>query len=201
MDSGRTSICSATNEICAAGGRSSIRRGGPDSGDSRHQGVAEATVIAPTPLNHGGICLAQCAVAHQLTPIGRLDRTVRRSGLWSVAVRASPVSPRTLRPAADPGQGVDEHAASDAEDAANPAFFAPLSSEAGHATAGGFPQPGAAVSSMPAPVASGWSESPGGARTHWKAPPCHGALSLRLLLGSQSHDLSGPARDRAGLDP
>src|SRR6476660_2566930 len=31
------------------------------------------------------------------------------------------------------------------------------------------------VASMPAPVASGWSESPGGACTHWKAPPCHGA--------------------------
>src|SRR5580704_11220787 len=31
------------------------------------------------------------------------------------------------------------------------------------------------VSSMPAPVASGWSESPGGPCTHWKAPPCHGA--------------------------
>src|SRR5712675_2563148 len=31
------------------------------------------------------------------------------------------------------------------------------------------------VSSMPAPVASGWSESAGGACTHWKAPPCHGA--------------------------
>src|SRR5258705_8143571 len=29
--------------------------------------------------------------------------------------------------------------------------------------------------SMPAPVASGWSESPGGPRAHWKAPPCHGA--------------------------
>jgi ABC-type glycerol-3-phosphate transport system substrate-binding protein len=28
---------------------------------------------------------------------------------------------------------------------------------------------------MPAPVASGWSESPGGTCTHWKAPPCHGA--------------------------
>src|SRR5258707_9793502 len=28
------------------------------------------------------------------------------------------------------------------------------------------------VASMPAPVASGWSESPGGPRTHWKAPPC-----------------------------
>src|ERR1700756_3267380 len=31
------------------------------------------------------------------------------------------------------------------------------------------------VSSMPAPVASGWSESPGGPCTHWKAPPWHGA--------------------------
>jgi hypothetical protein len=31
------------------------------------------------------------------------------------------------------------------------------------------------VSSMPAPAASGWSESPGGPCTHWKAPPCHGA--------------------------
>src|SRR5215471_2172338 len=28
---------------------------------------------------------------------------------------------------------------------------------------------------MPAPVASGGSESPGGPCTHWKAPPCHGA--------------------------
>src|SRR5262249_15599473 len=35
------------------------------------------------------------------------------------------------------------------------------------------------VSSMPAPVASGWSEAPGGACTHWKAPPCHGAPPLR----------------------
>src|SRR5208337_2095146 len=31
------------------------------------------------------------------------------------------------------------------------------------------------VSSMTAPVASGWSDWPGGACTHWKAPPCHGA--------------------------
>src|SRR5262245_64792912 len=37
------------------------------------------------------------------------------------------------------------------------------------------------VSSMPAPVASGWSESPGGACTHWKAPPFHGAPPLRSL--------------------
>src|SRR6202040_3608919 len=38
------------------------------------------------------------------------------------------------------------------------------------------------VTSMPAPVASGWSESPGGACTHWKAPPCHGAHPYRPLL-------------------
>src|ERR1700724_3692025 len=37
------------------------------------------------------------------------------------------------------------------------------------------------VASMPAPVASGWSESPGGACTHWKAPPCHGAPPFQPL--------------------
>src|SRR6202043_62690 len=31
------------------------------------------------------------------------------------------------------------------------------------------------VTSMTAPVASGWSGLPGGAYTHWKAPPLHGA--------------------------
>jgi hypothetical protein len=31
------------------------------------------------------------------------------------------------------------------------------------------------VTSIAAPVASGWSVSPGGACTHWKAPPNHGA--------------------------
>src|SRR6202162_6744060 len=31
------------------------------------------------------------------------------------------------------------------------------------------------VTSMTAPVASGWRGWAGGARTHWKAPPCHGA--------------------------
>src|SRR5580700_7642669 len=35
------------------------------------------------------------------------------------------------------------------------------------------------VTSMTAPVASGWSVSPGGACTHWKAPPCHGARKKR----------------------
>jgi hypothetical protein len=37
------------------------------------------------------------------------------------------------------------------------------------------------VTSMTAPVASGGSESPGGACTHWKAPPCHGAHLLRTF--------------------
>src|ERR1700731_3640539 len=35
------------------------------------------------------------------------------------------------------------------------------------------------VTSMTAPVASGWSVWPGGAYTHWKAPPCHGARKWR----------------------
>ena len=37
------------------------------------------------------------------------------------------------------------------------------------------------VTSMTAPVASGWSVSPGGACTHWKAPPLHGAHVKRPL--------------------
>ena len=31
------------------------------------------------------------------------------------------------------------------------------------------------VTSMTAPIASGWSDLPGGIFTHWKAPPLHGA--------------------------
>src|SRR5467141_5405676 len=46
------------------------------------------------------------------------------------------------------------------------------------------------VTSMPAPVASGWSESPGGPRTHWKAPPCHGAPPTRSLT-KVSSEVSG----------
>ena len=37
------------------------------------------------------------------------------------------------------------------------------------------------VTSMTAPVTSGWSVWPGGACTHWKAPPCHGAHVKRTL--------------------
>src|SRR5207249_256473 len=40
------------------------------------------------------------------------------------------------------------------------------------------------LSSMPAPVASGWSQSPGGPCTHWKAPPCHGAPPLAAVEGA-----------------
>src|SRR6516165_677880 len=37
------------------------------------------------------------------------------------------------------------------------------------------------VTSMTAPIASGWSESPGGACTHWKAPPCHSPTSYLIF--------------------
>ncbi len=61
------------------------------------------------------------------------------------------------------------------------------------------------VSSMPAPGASRGSEAPGGACTHWKAPPSHGAppyrpldeLALRELASSPSLEWGGErARDR-----
>src|ERR1700746_2388409 len=41
------------------------------------------------------------------------------------------------------------------------------------------------VTSMTAPIASGWSESPGGACTHWKAPPCPGAHPARTSAGER----------------
>ena len=50
------------------------------------------------------------------------------------------------------------------------------------------------VSSMPAPVASGWSVSPGGTCTHWKAPPCHGAHPLRTF----GRSVSGFVREPRG---
>src|SRR5262245_46734320 len=37
------------------------------------------------------------------------------------------------------------------------------------------------VTSMTAPIASGWSESPSGPFTHWKAPPCHGAHPIQTF--------------------
>src|SRR5580692_4559914 len=51
------------------------------------------------------------------------------------------------------------------------------------------------VTSMPAPVASGWSESPGGPRTHWKAPPCHGARRLRTFPPVPRNGEVGPTAD------
>jgi hypothetical protein len=39
------------------------------------------------------------------------------------------------------------------------------------------------VSSMTAPVASGWSGLPGGICTHWNAPPFHGAHPIRTRRG------------------
>ena len=55
------------------------------------------------------------------------------------------------------------------------------------------------VSSMPAPVASGWSESPGGACTHWKAPPCHGAHPFETFMTDTVGDGARP--HRAAIDP
>ncbi|MCE2724847.1 MAG: hypothetical protein LW865_16450, partial [Betaproteobacteria bacterium] len=43
------------------------------------------------------------------------------------------------------------------------------------------------VTSMTAPVASGWSISPGGAYTHKKAPPLHGAHPKRACLDLTVH--------------
>lgn len=65
---------------------------------AKHQRLAEAIVIAPTPPDHGGICLAQCAVAHQLTPIGRWIAQRGDLGFGQLLSRSA-------RPA-DPGQGV-----------------------------------------------------------------------------------------------
>src|ERR1700720_1008284 len=54
------------------------------------------------------------------------------------------------------------------------------------------------VSSMPAPVASGWSESPGGACTHWKAPPCHGAHPFETLQIARTNLIAEAARIARG---
>jgi hypothetical protein len=87
---------------------------------AKHQRVAEATVIAATPPNHSGICLAQCAVTHQLTPIGRWIEQRGDLGFGQLlsAHHSYPLHVETGRPA-DPRQEVDEGAALDAEGAAN----------------------------------------------------------------------------------
>src|SRR5271169_5545226 len=41
---------------------------------------------------------------------------------------------------------------------------------------------------------SGWSDLAGGARTHWKAPPCHGAHVKRPFDGQQQ--LPAPKEER-----
>src|SRR5580692_6144571 len=54
------------------------------------------------------------------------------------------------------------------------------------------------VTSMTAPIASGWSESPGGACTHWKAPPCHGAHPIADLPRGLRQCRPLPQRRRSG---
>src|SRR5215469_16395461 len=59
---------------------------------------------------------------------------------------------------------------------------------------------------MTAPIASGWSESPGGPCTHWKAPPFHGARRNRPFqprsTGAAVRPYSPPAREiLAARDP
>jgi hypothetical protein len=46
------------------------------------------------------------------------------------------------------------------------------------------------VTSMTAPVASGWSGWPGGACTRWKAPPCHGARRVEVWRGGVRLNMS-----------
>jgi hypothetical protein len=53
------------------------------------------------------------------------------------------------------------------------------------------------VTSMTAPIASGWSNMPGGSCTHWKVPPFHGARQRRksgptqfmVCAAIESHEL------------
>src|SRR5712691_7256528 len=64
------------------------------------------------------------------------------------------------------------------------------------------------VSSMPAPVASGWSGRRAGLAPAGKAPPCHGARGIETFattrLAGGLHADSGRSRERnqtAGVDP
>ena len=59
------------------------------------------------------------------------------------------------------------------------------------------------VTSMTAPIASGWSESPGGPCTHWKAPPCHGAPPKPSLVRApvRLSWLGAEVRTRIGPSP
>jgi hypothetical protein len=62
-----------------------------------------------------------------------------------------------------------------------------LGSHKGKAVRNAIKAVGARLTSMTAPVASGWSVWPGGTCTHWKAPPCHGAHVKRTLRRPRSH--------------
>src|SRR5215475_8523146 len=60
------------------------------------------------------------------------------------------------------------------------------------------------VTSIAAPVASGWSVSPGGTCTHWKAPPSHGARHEQTSGGgvnSTSYSQAPCARARHSDHP
>jgi hypothetical protein len=56
------------------------------------------------------------------------------------------------------------------------------------------------VTSIVAPVASGWSILPGGIRTHWKAPPYHGAPLKRTFRDPKVPRVADPEsiQDYAG---
>ena len=47
---------------------------------------------------------------------------------------------------------------------------------------------------MTAPIASGWSESPGGPCTHWTAPPFHGARRKRSFRDRRDTECSTVSR-------
>ncbi len=55
------------------------------------------------------------------------------------------------------------------------------------------------VTSIVAPVASGWSGLPDGIRTHWKAPPLHGARQRRTFTTPLESDRSFQVRVRPVL--
>jgi hypothetical protein len=50
---------------------------------------------------------------------------------------------------------------------------------------------------MTAPIASGWSESPGGPCTHWKAPPFHGARRNRPFAGPTKEPFAPSRAEKA----
>ena len=57
------------------------------------------------------------------------------------------------------------------------------------------------VTSTVAPVASGWSISPGGTFTHWKAPPFHGARQKRKFTSPDCPPDSGRSAPLASYPP